>query len=106
VVKCIKAIPDDVQRHISFDELHTLVTEPIRSQLSKIFALIGVGVACVGVALCCLNQTARDLLARISHRMSVGLDGAGLILIALVIVFAHRYTHRLPSDLTVLLRSG
>jgi hypothetical protein len=73
---------------LTFDEFQSLVTEPIRAQLSKIFALIGVGLVCIGVALCCLNETARDLFVRVGNRLSTGLPGPGLVLIAFVIIFA------------------
>jgi hypothetical protein len=73
---------------LTFDEFQSLVTEPIRAQLSKIFALIGVGLVCIGVALCCLNEIPRDLFFRVGNRLSTGLPGPGLVLIAFVIIFA------------------
>jgi hypothetical protein len=72
----------------TFEEIHSLITDPFRTQLTKIFVLIGVGIVCIGMSLCCLNQTAHDLFFRLGRRMSVGLSGSGLILIALVIIFA------------------
>jgi hypothetical protein len=71
MAKYIGAIPEDARKNMSFDELQSLVTAPIRSELFKIFALIGVGLACIGVALCCLNQIAQELVFRIGNRMSV-----------------------------------
>jgi hypothetical protein len=73
---------------LTFDEFQSLVTEPIRAQLSTIFALIGVGLVSIGVALCCLNEIAHDLFFKIGYRVSSGLSGPGLVLIAFVIIFA------------------
>ena len=88
VAEYIDAIPVDVRDHLGFDEIHSLVNEPIRSQLFEVVVLTGVGLACVVIALCCLNEIAHDLFFRIGHRMSVGLPGPGVVLIAFVIVFA------------------
>jgi hypothetical protein len=84
----INALPEEVRNHLSFDELHSLVTEPIRSQLSKILIFVGIGTAFIGVSLFSLNQITHDLFVGIGRRLSDGLPGSGLILILFVTAFS------------------